>query len=210
MRHYVSVLAIVAVMAGGRAMLVRHPQPGDTPERSAFEVPGRFAGYEQVGEDVDVGDAIRRALESGSVLVRRYASPRGRPIQLTIVEAGATRRTLHFPQICFVGEGWTVNDQRSHPVGLFFEAQRLVLTKDGRREAVLYWFQTGDEVTGSYFTNAWHWAMQQLRGGAPTSALVRVSTPIVDTGEDVAFAALDDFAVKLAPMLQRQVGASRR
>ena len=70
-----------------------------------------------------------------------------------------------------------------------------------QRLAVIYWFKTGDMLTGNYFTNAWQWAKNQLSFGTATSAMVKVETPVGSQGEDAAFGLLEDFASKLTPVL---------
>ncbi|MCC6695802.1 MAG: exosortase-associated EpsI family protein, partial [Candidatus Hydrogenedentes bacterium] len=72
-------------------------------------------------------------------------------------------------------------------------------------EAVLYWFKTGDEVTGDFFLNALHWTKNQITFATPTSAMIKVSTPLVPGGEDAAFSALEDFATKFAPIMMSAI-----
>jgi EpsI family protein len=178
------------------------------PEYAYLEqLPATIGQYHQYGEDIDPGDEVRRILETSSILMRHYISPGGQPILLTIVYAGQKRRSLHFPEVCLVGQGWEVERAYTAPVGMEFRAKRLVIFHGNRREAVLYWFKTGDTFTGSPFLNALHWGKQQIQLGTPTSSMIKLSMPIGpgEQGEDQAFAKLDDLALRLAPILRNNI-----
>ena len=74
-----------------------------------------------------------------------------------------------------------------------------------RSEAVLYWFKTGDHVTGDFFRNAFEWAKNQITFGDPTSSMIKISTPIVPGGERAAFDTLQDFATKFGPVMMEHI-----
>lgn len=211
MKHYAALTAIIAGIAAAYFALVRAQDRAvtQTPAANFVALPPRIAGYVQSGEDIDVGDDVRAYLETSHILVRRYAAPAGRPIDVSIVHAAVTRRSLHFPEVCLVGEGWDIRDQSGHPVGVIFQARRLLLVRGGERQAVLYWFQTGTRLTGNYFANAWHWARDQVCFRSPVSAMIRISTPVGAEPEQLAFSALTDFAMKLAPIMQEYANRPR-
>jgi EpsI family protein len=170
-----------------------------------LNVPTTIVDYAQDGVDFSIDDRTREILEASTILIRNYRSPRGRPIQLSIVHAGTTRRSLHFPEVCLVGDGWEIIKQEDVSVGILFTGRRLVLMKADKYEAVLYWFKTGDYVTGNFFANALYWAKNQMTMGDQTSAMIKISTPVVSDGEAAAFAALDDFAMKFAPIMMKNI-----
>ena len=172
------------------------------PDVDLIDVPQFLGGYTQSADDIDVGNNVRSYLETSRILVRLYSAPSRRPVELTIVHAAVTRRSLHFPEICLVGEGWDIREQGVQPVGVLFTARRLVLVRGNEREAVIYWFQTGNRLTANYFVNAWHWARDQICLRSPVSAMIRLSTPVGNQSETAAFSALVDFAMKLAPLMQ--------
>lgn len=207
MKHYVATTALLAAFGAMHwAILSAQAAPSsEEPLRELEAIPDRIAEYERVGTDVEVDEHTKRVLETSAILRRYYRSPSGWPVLLTVVYAGTTRRSLHFPEVCLVGEGWEIREQTSAPVGILFKAKRLVLVRGDQQEAVLYWFKTGDVFTGNYFVNALHWARNQLAFGAPTSAMVKLTTMIGGAGEQASFAVLEDFAGKLAPILQKHV-----
>lgn len=207
MKHYIATLLILLLGAGAH-WSISHAQ--DTASRNqaetvTLEIPDYIGGYSQQGPDEEVDERTKRILETSTVMIRNYASESGWPVQLTIVYAGTTRRSLHFPEICLVGAGWEIREQYLNPVGFDFWAKRLVLVKGKHQQAVVYWFKTGDNLTGNYFENAWEWAKNQVSFGTRTSAMIKLSAPIGSAGEEAAFAMLDDFAMKFVPILMENV-----
>lgn len=207
-RFAVLMAALLAVMAGHFAILDAQAEAArEVPVETIISIPDRIGMFKQAGTDVEVEDKVKRALETSSILIRAYRSQGGWPVELTIVYAGKTRRSLHFPEICLTGGGWDIMKQESTPVGIQFQARRLVLVKGEQRQAVLYWFKTGDELTGNYFVNALYWARNQLTFGTPTSAMIKLTTPIEKgpRGEEAAFTLLETFAMQFTPMLRERV-----
>jgi len=177
----------------------------DAPALKEFRIPATIVDFKQEGPDYGVDERTKQLLETSTILMRTYRAPNGRPVLLSIVHAGSTRRSLHFPEVCLVGDGWEIIRQEDVAVGILFTARRLVLMKGDHYEAVLYWFKTGDEVTGDFFLNALHWTKNQITFATPTSAMIKVSTPLVPGGEDAAFSALEDFATKFAPIMMSAI-----
>ena len=173
---------------------------------SIRSIPSRIVDYRQVGVDEELDERTAQVLETSTVLMRTYVGETGWPVQLTVVFAGGTRRSLHFPEVCLVGHGWEIREQYKAPVGILFTAKRLVLVNGEQRQAVLYWFKTGEHLTGSYFLNALHWTRNQVSFSSQTSsAMIKLTTAVGPGGEDAAFAVLEDFAQKLQPVLMEHV-----
>ncbi|MBI2423878.1 MAG: EpsI family protein [Candidatus Hydrogenedentes bacterium] len=201
-----ALIALCSIALGQTLIQNAHDAASEAaPATEVLEMPDNIASYRKTGEDIDVGDDVRAALQTSTILMRRYNSPQSLPILLTLVYAGTTRRSLHFPEVCVVGQGWEVRDQSTAPVGIEFSARRLVLVHGNNEEAILYWFKTGDHYTGNYFLNSWYWAKAQLTFGAPTSAMIKLSAPVGRQGSEATFAILEDFARNLAPVVRQQI-----
>jgi len=171
-----------------------------------LDLPAVIGSYYKIGEDIDPGDDVRAALETSSILMRYYVGGNRLPILTTIVYAGQKRRSLHFPEVCLVGQGWEVEQAYSAPVGIEFQGKRLVIFRGDDKQAVLYWMKTGELFTSSAFMNALYWAREQLVFGTPTSSMIKLSMPIrPGQDEDEAFAVLDDFATRLGPILLENI-----
>lgn len=208
MKHYI--ITLVALMAvTGVHLSFLGAQEEDTSKKDAamqtFDIPDRIGAYRALGTEESVDDHTKEVLQTSSIFIRNYVSPHGIPVQLTIVYAGTTRRSLHFPEVCLVGDGWDIQEQAAYPVGILFTAKRLVLAKGNETEAVLYWFKTGDDFTGNFFLNALDWATEQFTHGAPTSAMIKLTMRVGPQGREGAFATLEDFATKLTPILRDRI-----
>lgn len=208
MAVYLLGVSIVGASAGAHwAINIKRDRAAIADERYPnLDLPPVIGSYYKVGEDIDPGDDVRRALETSSILMRYYVGGNGLPILTTIVYAGQKRRSLHFPEVCLVGQGWEVEQAYSAPVGIEFQGKRLVIFRGDDKQAVLYWLKTGDLFTSSTFINALFWAREQLLFGTPTSSMIKLSMPIrPGQDEDDAFAVLDDFATRLGPILLENI-----
>ncbi|MBX7255472.1 MAG: EpsI family protein [Candidatus Hydrogenedentes bacterium] len=185
---------------GAEANTAANSSPSDL-----FNLPSEILEFHQAGPDIPVSESIRQQLESNAILMRSYSSRSGGTILMTIVCAGTTRRSLHFPEVCFTGQGWETQDKAPIPVGVYFVGQGLTLQRGKSRQAVLYWFKTGNDFTGSYFVNSLCWVRDKLLLRNPSSMLIRLSIPVDSSGEQKAFRMLNDFASSLAPILQDRI-----
>lgn len=202
-KHRIAVIVLLAFTAivhfgieraQAQAGMARTPQ-------EVLRVPSKVGSYSQMGSDHEIDARVREILETSLIMERTYRSPNGFLVALSIVHAGSSRRSLHFPEVCIVGAGYEIRDQQSMPIGFEFNAARLTVSKGPYRQAILYWYKTGDKVTGNFFLNSWYWAKNQLVFGAPTSSMIKLSAAIPGTSDERVFAELEDFALKLHPML---------
>jgi EpsI family protein len=175
------------------------------PDPNLLDIPSTIGPYKQVGADIDPGDRVREILQTNAIVTRQYVSPGGWPVELMIVHTGQTRGSLHFPEVCLVGQGWEVREQYSAPVGFLFTAKRLVIFRGDRSQAVLYWFKTGSQLTGNYFLNTLNWVLGKITFGEPSSSMIRLSTVIGRQGDEVSFRVLEDFALQFEPILLEKV-----
>ncbi len=202
------ILLLLLVSTAGHLHILKAQgrNANDASEDTVLDIPSVIGGYTQLGEDIPVAENVKRVLQTSSILTRNYRAPNGRIVSLSMVHAGKTRRSLHFPEVCLVGQGWEVMRQFQAPVGFGFTAQHLVIANGRHKEAVIYWFKTRDQLTGNFFLNSWYWAREQLRpGGTPTSTMTRLSTAIRGQDEESAFFLLEDMAEQLAPVLLQRI-----
>lgn len=166
-----------------------------------LKIPSEILQFSQARPDSPVSASVRKTLETNTILMRDYVSSYGRPVNLTIVFAEKTRRSLHFPEVCFTGQGWETHGKSSIPVGIQFLGQGLTVQKGDSKKAVLYWFKTGDELTGNYYLNTFYWSADKLLLRNPSTMLIRLSTPVDQQGEARAYQVLSDFASGLTPII---------
>ncbi len=203
MKRYVATLAILISTAVLHAGISRIQQASAAASATSelLNIPAQILEFRQARADVPIPDSLREELETNTILMRDYVSMNGWPVQLTIVQAGNSRRSLHFPEVCFAGQGWETARKTLIPVGVYFVGQGLVVQRGETREAVLYWFRTGNHSTASYLTNTYYWSRDTMMMRNPSSQLIRLSTVIGEGGEARAFRVLSDFASGLVPVL---------
>lgn len=204
---HVSALIILLAITAAHLMIHRAQAvvASEKQAKNSLDVARNIGPYRQFGEDTETSESVRRQLKSSLILQRNYRGPSGFPVNLTIVYAGSSRRDLHFPEVCLVGQGWDIMAKDTVMVGFSFRAKSLVLARGRTEEAVLYWFKTGDRMTGNFFLNSWYWALNQISFGGPTSSMIRLSAPIVDGNAERTFLALRDFAAWSLPELERSL-----
>ena len=199
-------VCVLAVLMALHVQIVRAQSSAhmDAAAPAVLDIPREIADY-RAHTDYEVDETTRQILETSAIMIRDYAAPGGKKVLLSIVHAGSTRRSLHFPEVCLVGDGWEIVKQRQVPIGILFTAKQLVLVKGDHTEAVLYWFKTGDNVTGDFFQNAFEWAKNQVTFGEPASSMIKISTQFGPGGEREAFETLEDFATKFAPVMLERI-----
>ncbi|HEY1052986.1 MAG TPA: exosortase-associated EpsI family protein [Prosthecobacter sp.] len=151
--------AIILALCGMTVLLCQLSPParGGNEAGVLAELPRVTGNF--VGES-EAPDARERALlPADTILVKRAYRTPGRPVetrdlaQAALVISGNDSRSIHRPEVCLDGQGWTVTDSRVHEVKLISGAtlrvrdlsiEREVLLADGAklplRAHYIYWF----------------------------------------------------------------------
>ncbi len=195
-------LLLLATAAHLAIVIAQDRAAQESPAASMPRIPAEIGSYYQAGADLPQDPHVNELLQTSAILMRNYTAPSGQMIRLAVVHAASTRGSLHFPEVCLVGQGWEIDKQFMGTVGFLFSAKHLVLISGGHKEAVLYWFKTGPHLTGSFFLNSWYWIKEKVLFRAPAATMIRISTPVFRDGEEAAFNVLKDFAMRLAPVLR--------
>lgn len=146
---------MVLGLAGGVLTLcsVAGSQPPLSEPGVSLELPRTLGSAE--GTDYPMTDRERAALSSDVTLNRMiYMAPSTRPTQASVVLSGESRRGLHIPEGCTIGQGWTITDREVIPLkigdhefsaGLLRVFMDVKDSKSGsmvrRRGIHVYWFQ---------------------------------------------------------------------
>jgi hypothetical protein len=123
-----------------------------------------FAGVEQ-----GMSPAERAILPADTELVRKvYHSLQDDQIQASIVLAGGEKRSIHRPEVCLPGQGWTIKSSEVVPVKLkdgttmkatLLTLERTIPTGPGKsitlQSLFLYWFVGKNITTPSHLTRVW-------------------------------------------------------
>ncbi|MCW0216888.1 MAG: exosortase, partial [Prosthecobacter sp.] len=123
---------------------------------------GRFIGDPQKPDKVET-ELLPADTQLVKMRYRTFSAPESRDIvNVTLVLAGAERRSIHRPEVCLDGQGWTLIESRVLPVeikpGQILEVKDLLIErqwidKDGTRKPLrahyVYWY-VGTDVTTPY------------------------------------------------------------
>lgn len=99
-------------------------------------------------------------------------------IQTMVVMMGTDRTSIHQPQFCLTGQGWTIAqsevtkvriDRRSAELPVMKLIAKKTFEKDGKKTAAsgvyVYWFVADDAVTAAHKQRMWWMAEHLLRTG---------------------------------------------
>lgn len=214
------IAAAVVAVAVGEMFLLHHlahaPARGGAGVALAangvdpVELPG-FIGTEWVGRRTEVTPIEREILPADTGFSRRVYVPVAEPtkaVLLSLVLSGRDRTSIHRPELCLVGQGWTIEGRATHafryPDGsdtrfpaTVLRVRREVTTpgaagKPGRQvsvpQLVAYWFVSADRVVATHWDrvalDAWN---RVLHARADRWAYVLMQTDAAD-GEAAALA----------------------
>ncbi|HVS51840.1 MAG TPA: EpsI family protein [Opitutaceae bacterium] len=185
-----------------------------------------FIGTDWIGRRTAVTDVERAILPADTGFSRRLYVNLARPrsdVLLSIVLSGRDRTSIHRPEICLVGQGWTIVDaarQRFHFPGrndadfdaTMLRVRREVATPRGPvvvPQLVAYWFVNGDAVVAThgerFARDAWN---RVAHARADRWAYVLLQTDATD-GEAAALARMQAILDGTLPAFQRAFPAAK-
>jgi len=226
-----ALLAIVLVAAGAEAALLGRladrPMQADAGIRLAadgvdpVELP-TFLGTEWIGRRTEVTAIEREILPPDTGFSRKVYVPLTDPskaVLLSLVLSGRDRTSIHRPELCLVGQGFTVLSARTHVFaypGLagdgfpatVLEVEREVPTTTGYvtvPQLVAYWFVGRDQVVAGSWQRVLQDAWNRLRLRTDRWAYVLVQTDARD-GEEAALARMQEVLDQTLPAFQLVTG----
>ncbi len=227
-----SIALAIGLLAVGEMLVLaqvgRQPLGGDTgvvlskTGRDPVELPA-FLGTDWIGRVAEVSAVEREILPPDTGFSRKtyvgLADP-ARPVFLSIVLSGRDRTSIHRPELCLVGQGWTIEDSRQHrfaypsqAAGSAFPAavlhvRREVMTARGRvavPQLVAYWFVSSDTVVATNWERFVHDAWNRLRHlRADRWAYVLMQTDASD-GEAAALSRMQAVLDRTLPVFQSRL-----
>ena len=161
-----------------------------------------FRGWQSTDAQLTSGELS--LLQPDAVLVRRYVASDGNWAELAVI-AGHKKCTVHTPAFCMAGGGWETLEQAPHPLSIAGEkiqSTRSVMTREGHRIMLTYYFTDGRFATNNLVQFQTHQLMQRLYGKGSTGALVRIIAPVAEDIESTKNQS-DDFAGQVLPQVMR-------
>jgi EpsI family protein len=111
---------------------------------------------------------------------RYYKNPQGEEVMLSVVLMGTNRRSIHRPQVCLTGQGWTIERselleiEMSRPSPYKLPVMRLTASRPFRlpsggtqvmKAVYVYWFVADGQLSARHGQRQWWMARDLLTEG---------------------------------------------
>jgi EpsI family protein len=180
------------------------------------QMPRNFGSW--TAQDIPLTDDTLEVLGKGDFLNRVYSwdpsdgSPRQPPISLFIgyFASQRTGQTMHSPQNCLPGAGWTFDSQKYTEIqdvnGKNYKVGEYIIGNGDIKQFVIYWYQAhGRSIPNEYVAKGYLVA-DAIRTNRTDGALIRVITQVLPSESlESAKERAVRFTQQMAPNLPRFV-----
>lgn len=145
------------------------------------------------------------------ILRRTYVNREGRGIMVTLVFSGLERRSIHKPQVCLVGQGHSIRNERTfqvelpgrQPLDVKFLSIARPVGHGERLGYYAYWFFNPERETASHYYRLSRMAWDNIvRGYRPRWGYVIVATDRLGPGDEDAMRLLREFIPAIYPVIE--------
>ena len=205
---------IAATLMAATALVLQAHSRGEffPPRQPLGSLPLHLGAW--TGQDYTLDQQTLDILGQGEFLLRDYqdASQPQPAIGLFIAYFPSQKAgdTIHSPNHCLPGAGWvpTLRQvvQIAGPDGFSFPVNRYVVSKEGNRQLVLYWFQAHGRAVASEYWAKYFLVADSIRMNRSDGALVRLMSPMY-AGEspDAAQTRMMKLGSQLLPLLDHYI-----
>ncbi len=218
MRNSTPRFILAALLIAGAAVLLQARARTEVfpPRLPLKQFPAQLDGW--TGTDIAIEPEVLQILGPGDFLLRIYqkhtaeAQPKTPYVDLFIAYFRSQRAgdTIHSPQHCLPGSGWTPIENRrillTMPGHAPFPANRYLIAKGESRQLVLYWFWAHDRGVASEYWAKFYLVTDSIKMNRSDGSLVRITTPML-AGEtaDQAEQRILPFASDVMPLLDTYI-----
>ncbi|MGA3043730.1 MAG: exosortase C-terminal domain/associated protein EpsI [Bryobacteraceae bacterium] len=161
-------------------------------------------------QNYPVEQEIRDQLKADDLLNRVYTDSESRAGVALFVAYFKTQRTgqsPHSPKNCLPGTGWEPEATGFVDVAVAGQPQpvrinRFVVSHGDEKSVVLYWYQSQRRVIATEFSAKFWLVMDSIRYHRSDTALVRVTVPFANNGQDAATRMGVSFVQTVFPVLK--------
>lgn len=211
---YLVMLFFLICAAGAVNYLARAGERERTPARRLLaDFPAQLTGWRQI--DAQALDARQAGeLKADDYISRTYANGQGAIGYLFIAyyHSQRHRQTIHSPQNCIPGSGWTMGRHRLHMLSGngaadHAEVNEYLIGKDDVKMLAFYWYQGRGRIIASDYWGRFYTIKDALWLGRTDGAIVRVIIPTgkAEGDEERARSAGLDFIRRMTPILSSYI-----
>jgi EpsI family protein len=179
---------------------------------------------EWTAQDFPLDDATLEVLGKGDFLNRVYTIRPAGPAQSSPLSGSAaqppislfigyfatqrTGQTMHSPQHCLPGAGWTFDSQKYVNIkdinGKNYKVGEYVISNGETKQFVIYWYQAHGRSIPNEYVAKLYMVTDAIRTNRTDGALVRVITPVTSNESlEAAEGRATHFTQQMAPYLPR-------
>jgi len=171
------------------------------------KIPLRLGSWQ--GMDVSLDERVYELLETRAIIHRTYDRPQlPAEVFLSIVYYNQSKVDFHTPEDCLGGLGLKT-EREPHQVTVNYEGENIAINlyqliqhHEGRKTLVFYFYKTGRFAGRSYLKLRLNMGFNKIAGHRPSGALIRLSTPILESdGIPAAQSRLQDFIQDIFPLV---------
>ncbi len=207
MRLKQTLVASAVMLASALLMQYATHSENVPPSRPLSEFPLRIGSW--VGNPERFDERVYQVLGVDDTVLATYQNPVGAWVQLYVGFYRSQREgdLIHSPKNCMPGGGWNIVDTSVEPVAVPsrdepIEAAKLILEKGGRRQVVLYWFQSRGRFIASEYLQRIYLVIDSITRHRTDGSFVRLIAPVDPRGEEPTLNTLKSFAAEIVPILE--------
>jgi exosortase D (VPLPA-CTERM-specific) len=203
-------LGVVAAPMLATAIILSAHSNGDV--RHVGRLPSQIGDW--AGTDIPIPKEELEILGPGEYLQRDYKNAddlRARiNLYIPFLPSQSAGDTIHSPDHCLRGAGWDPMSREvvllSLPDGSSIPVNRYMVSRTGKRQLVLYWFQAHGRVVASEWLAKYYLISDSIRTNRSDGGMVRLMTPMLE-GEspDAAQARIMMLGSQVLPLLDNYI-----
>ncbi|MEI8123158.1 MAG: exosortase-associated EpsI family protein [bacterium] len=192
-------LILLLAMALALRLGITHRQVRPLSNYTVERLPTHLASQPGIDLPLTPFEVDLLAPDGGRIIQRRYGDG-VTALWLAAVQSSSDWRVQHPPQICYVAQGWRIDEQTGITLrdrnGRAHDVRRMIVRKTNDPRVVYYLYTDGQHWTASYANRVMHAFLDRaIRSQSTTWVLVQVSTPYYSVSDEarVASACLELF-----------------
>jgi EpsI family protein len=187
-------IAIHWLERGGETRIERKP---------LREFPIQLGQWKQIGGEQRFDSQVEEVLRADDYMVRDYISANGKTANLYIgyYSTQRTGATYHSPLNCLPGSGWTMTEPARIKInvqgGKEFEANRYVIQNEGKKFALIYWYQGRGRAVASEYWDKLYTIIDSMTQRRSDGSMVRIMMSLEENERETMNSAAE-FASQIA------------
>jgi len=203
-------VAVTALLAVEIVLFYCMPTKEYIPSPPPLDIFARSLGPWTMTKEFPLGREEAELLKADDTLTRDYAGPGSVELFVAFFRTQRAGVSPHSPKMCLPANGWAEEASSVISVNVSGEPEpipvnRYIVTKDGQRRLVLYWFQNWHRATADEYLSKFYLLYDSVRYRRSDEALVRVVTNIGGTMDEASENHAIQFLQDVYQPLKRQI-----